>query len=156
MKRRSIISACAALGAGTGIFAVTDAARGQPAGKVWRIGFLALFSGPNENVEAFVAGLRSLGYIEGRNVLIEYRWVAGKEERLPELAAELVRSKVDVIVIRGQTAAAAAKRATDSIPIVMLFVADAVGTGIVASLARPGGNITGFSTMSSELAGKSV
>ena len=156
MKRRSIISACAALGAGTGIFTASDAVRAQPAGKVWRIGFLSNGSGPDETTATLRAQLAALGYQEGRNLVIEFRWGAGREARLQELASELVRIKVELIIIRGQQAAAAAKRATDSIPIVMSLVADPVGTGIVASLARPGGNITGVSIMATDLAGKRV
>lgn len=126
----------------------------QEAGKVWRIGFLSLASGPDEPIRFFLEQLRRLGYVEGRNLLIEYRWALGKEELLAELAAELVRLKVDIIVTRASRPAAAAKRATSTIPIVMAAAADPVGTGIVASLARPGGNVTGMSVLSTDLAGK--
>ncbi|MDO8597338.1 MAG: ABC transporter substrate-binding protein, partial [Sulfuricaulis sp.] len=126
----------------------------QQQGKVWRVGFLSLTSGPNENIEAFLDGLRSLGYVEGRNIQIEYRWAAGKNERLPEMAAELVRLKVDLIVTQATSPVSAAKRATSTIPIVMTPNNDPVGAGLVASFARPGGNVTGMSSQSTDLAGK--
>src|SRR5216683_7739275 len=117
---------------------VTDA---QPAGKVYRIGRLS--SGPprepNPGLEAFRQGLRDLGYVEGQNLVIEYRYAEGREERLPDLAAELVRLKVDVIVAGGP-AIRAAQHATSTIPIVMAVSGDPVAQGYVASLARPGGN----------------
>ena len=122
--------------------------------KVWRLGYLAPGSGSNPLIEAFRDELRSLGYIEGRNISIEYRYAAGKEERLPELAAELVRLKVDVIVTPSTPGIAAAKRATSAVPIVMIAPTDAVGSGLVASLARPGGNVTGMTYLSTDLAGK--
>ena len=148
-KRRKLVIA---LGAGSvaaplGLFA-------QQQGKVWRIGFLALNSGPDELVEAFREQLRTLGYVEGSNVAIEYRWGAGKEERLPELAAELVRLKMDVIVTRTTFVALAAKRATSTIPIVMAGSADPVGAGLIASLAHPGGNVTGLALNSTEIVAK--
>ena len=155
MKRRSIISACAAFGAGAGIFTVIDAARAQPAGKVWRIGLLALWPGPNELTDALREQLRSLGYVEGRNLLIEYRWAAGNMDRLPDLAKELVQIKVDVIVAHGPTPVAA-KGATSVIPIVMVSTGDPVGFGLIASLGRPGGNVTGTTNMATDLAGKRV
>ncbi len=120
------------------------AAQAQQAGKLYRIGFLgdspAAFA---ERIEAFRQGLRDLGYVEGRNIAIEYRWAEGKPERMRELAEELVRLKVDVIVVPSSIYTEAAKRATSTIPIVFLGHADPVGTGHVTSLARPGGNITG-------------
>ena len=151
MKRRDTILGIFALG-------VTDAplVMAQPANKLWRIGFLSNARGPDEPVEAFIDQLKTLGYHAGRNLMVEYRWGAGNETRLAELAAELVRLKVDVIVTRGQQAVAVAKRATATIPIVMATAADPVGTGIVASLARPGGNITGISIVSTDLAAKRV
>jgi putative ABC transport system substrate-binding protein len=136
--------------------ALPFAAEAQPSGKVWRIGYLSPGSGPTEFLEAFRAELRRLGYVEGRNLLIEYRWATGKAERLPELAAELVRLKVDLIVTPATFSAAAAKRATSTIPIVMAAASDPVGGGVVASLARPGGNVTGMSIQSTDLAGKRV
>ena len=97
-------------------------------------------------IEAFRQGLRELGYVEGKNIVIEWRYADGKLDRLPALAAELVRLKVDVIVTAGPTATRAAKEATVTIPIVMAQDSDPVGSGFVASLARPGGNITGLSS----------
>ena len=104
--------------------------------------------------EAFRQGLRDLGYFEGKNILIEYRYADGKPERLPELAAELVGLKLDLIVVATTTGAQAAKKMTTTIPIVMVNGADPVGNGLVASLARPGGNVTGLANLSSELLGK--
>jgi putative ABC transport system substrate-binding protein len=150
MDRRSFLSGIAA----TALIAVPCAARAQQSGKVWRIGWLGFGSGPNEFVEAFREQLRSLGYIEGRNLSIDYRWPGGKVDRLPEMAAELVQLKVDVIVTQGTQPVTAAKRATNAIPIVMTAPSDAVGNGLVASLARPGGNVTGMTYLSNELAGK--
>ena len=128
----------------------------QHSGKVWRVGFLSSQSGPAENTEAFRDQLRLLGYIEGRNLSIEYRWSAGADERLPEMAAELVQLNVDVIVTHAGLPPAAAKRATSTIPIVTAATADPVGQGLVASLARPGGNLTGISMLSTDLTGKRV
>ena len=156
MKRRSIISACAAFSAATGIFAATGLAHAQPAGKVWRIGYLSQASVPNDLFRAFVEGLRSLGYVEGRNISIEYRYSGENTERLPDLAKELVQLKVDVIVTQSSLPVAAAKGATSTIPIVMAAPNDPVGNGLVASLARPGGNATGMSMMSTDLAGKDL
>src|SRR5207244_8700123 len=106
--------------------------------------------------EAFRQGLNELGYIEGKNIALEYRWAEGKIARLPDLAAELVRLKVDVIVTCGPVATRSAKEATAMIPIVMAFDSDPVGNGFVASLARPGGNITGLSSLSPEISGKQL
>ena len=127
------------------------AADAQPAGKVPRIGFLT--SGFSY-VEAFRQGLRELGYVEGQHIAIEYRDAEGSYERLPDLVAELVRLPVDVLVVGGSARARAAQQATQTIPIVMAFSGDPVGTGLVASLARPGGNVTGLSLMAPELSGK--
>jgi len=124
----------------------------QPA-KTPRIGVLSLASGPNPNMDVF-RGLRELGWIEGQNIAAEYRWGASREDQLPALAAELVRLKVDIIVTSSTPAAQAAKQATTTIPIVITFVADPVGSGLVASLARPGGNITGGSTLAAGLVAK--
>ena len=118
-----------------------------------RIGFLSLSSGPTPTMD-ISPGLRELGWIEGQNIAVEYRWAAGREDQLPALAAELVRLKVDVIVTSSGLAAQAAKRATTTIPIVATFVADPVGAGLVASLARPGGNITGLTTLAAGLSAK--
>lgn len=126
----------------------------QQAGKVWRVGYLSSLSGPNEFIEAFRDQLRILGYVEGRNLTIDYRWAGERDELLPEMAAELVRLKVDVIVTHAGLPPAAAKRATSTIPIVIAAVSDPVGQGLVASLARPGGNVTGLSMQSTDTAGK--
>ncbi len=128
----------------------------QPA-RVSRIGALSPFSpGSDPAFEAFAQGLRERGWVEGQNIAIEFRWAEGKLERLSDLVAELVRLKVDVIVAPTTAPALAAKNATGSIPIVMLYVADPVGRGLVASLARPGGNITGLSWGGIELSGKQL
>ena len=121
----------------------------QQTGKIFRIGFLdpSTASGSAVLVEAFRQELSKLGWIEGKNITIEYRFAEQKPERLPELAAELVRLKVDLIVVTGRPAALAAKRATTTIPIVMANAGDPVGAGLVASLARPGGNVTGLSSL---------
>ena len=127
----------------------------QPA-KIPRIGYLTAssLSVNPARIEAFRQGLRELGYIEGKNIVIEWRSSEGKADRLPALAAELVRLKVDVIVTSGPVATRAAKEATTTIPIVMAQDIDPVGSGFVASLARPGGNITGLSTLRPEIGGK--
>jgi putative ABC transport system substrate-binding protein len=131
------------------------AAEAQQAGKVPRIGFLFYGSpGPSPELDAFRQGLRELGYIEGQNITIEYRFAGGRVGQLPELAAELVRLKLDVIVTPGTPASVAAKQATSTIPIVFAGVADAVGAGLVADFARPRGNITGLTGISAELGGK--
>src|SRR5205823_4697307 len=128
----------------------------QRAKKVWRIGFLAATSPSVEaaRIEAFRQGLRELGYVEGKNIIIEWRWAEGKFDRLPDLAAELVRLDVDVIVTGGSTSTGAAKQVITTIPIVMAQVNDPVGSGFVASFARPGGNMTGLSSLLPELSGK--
>ena len=125
----------------------------QPA-KVWRVGYLATASGPDEAVDALREQLRKLGHAEGRNIAYEYRWAAGRQERVQELADELARIKVDVIVTRTTFVAAAAKCATATIPIVMASAADPVGGGVIASLARPGGNVTGVTQNTTETDGK--
>ncbi len=124
--------------------------------KVPRIGFLVLnsLSVISARVEALRQGLRELGYVEGKNIVIEWRSAEGKLDRLPDLVAELVRLKVDVIVTSGPPATRSAKEATVTIPIVMALDPDPIGTGFVASLARPGGNITGLSTLAPEISGK--
>jgi ABC-type uncharacterized transport system substrate-binding protein len=126
----------------------------QQAGKVPRIGLLTLRSGPGPREEAFRQGLRDLGYVLERDIVIEDRYAAGKLDRLRELAAELVRLKVEVIVTGGPAATRSAKVATNTIPIVMAQDSDPVGNGSVASLARPGGNITGLSALYTEIDGK--
>jgi putative ABC transport system substrate-binding protein len=121
-----------------------------------RIGFIssASSSAMAARDEAFRQGLRALGYVVGQNITIEYRWAEGNNERLPAFAAELVNLKLDVIVTHGVVATRAVKQATTAIPIVIAAADDPVAAGLVASLARPGGNITGLSLMSPDLAGK--
>jgi putative ABC transport system substrate-binding protein len=129
----------------------------QESKKNTRIGFLSVNSASSvssEQIKAFRQGLRDLGYVEGQNLFIDWRFAEGKREVLPTLASDLVRLKVDVIVTQGTSGTNPAKRATDTIPIVMAYSADPVGTGLVASLAHPGGNVTGLSEMSPALAGK--
>jgi len=143
---------------GLGILAAPLAAHGQPPAKIPRIGYLVLApltDPPSPERAAFLEGLRELGYVEGKTVAIEYRSAAWNAELLPDLAEELVRLKVDVIVTGGGGAVAdAARQATKTIPIVVAASADPVGIGLVASLARPGGNITGTSLMAPELGSK--
>ena len=122
--------------------------------KVYRIGFLGGASAGDVPLPSLREGLRELGYVQGKNVAFEYRFAEDKNERLPGLAAELVRSKVDVILPHGSPATRAAKQATNTIPIVMVGAGDPVGTGFVVSLARSGGNVTGLSTISAGLAAK--
>jgi putative ABC transport system substrate-binding protein len=140
------------------LFALSVSAQAQQAGKIPRIGYLAAssLSAQSARIEAFRQGLRELGYVEGKNIVIEYRSAEEKLDRLPALAAELVRLKVDIIVTAGPIPTRAAKGATSTIPIVMTQDVDPVGTGLVASLARPGGNITGLSTLAPELSGKQL
>ena len=148
MKRRHALLSLMALGFSASV------AKAQQANRVWRLGHLSLRSGPDELLEgAFLQQMRSLGYIEGRNLQIEYRWAGGNSERLQDFAAELVRLKVDVIVASPTGVALAAKNATSTIPIV-ISTADPVGAGLVASLARPGGNVTGVAANSTEIAAK--
>jgi putative ABC transport system substrate-binding protein len=139
-----------------GIVVSPLAAEAQKAGKVYRVGFLGNSSAALEAnlVGPFREGLRELGYVEGRNIVIEYRWAEGKYERFPALIAELAALNVDVIVTAGTPAALAVKRTTPSIPLVMAAVGDPIGVGLVASLARPGGNVTGLSAIAPELEGK--
>ncbi len=140
----------------TVIFAFVQFVDAQQPGKMARLGYLTAVgrAGSAHLTEAFLQGLRDLGYVEGKNIAIEYRCADGKFERLPELAADLVRLKVDVIVAAVTQPSLAAKAATATIPVVMVAVSDPVGSGLVASLARPGGNLTGTSTMTAETAGK--
>jgi len=140
----------------TMLFALRLPAQAQQPTKIPRIGFLGgtSLSAISTRREAFRHGLRELGYIEGKNIVIEWRYAEGKPDRERELAAELVRLKVDVIVTGGSNVTRAAKEATATIPIVMTQDPDPVGNGFVASLARPGGNITGLSNLGPELSGK--
>jgi putative tryptophan/tyrosine transport system substrate-binding protein len=151
MKRREFIT----LLGGTAASWPFAASAQQPA-KVYRLGFLTTTSGPAPGHEAFEAALTKLGYRERQNLVIEWRYAAGDLARLPELAADLVRADVDVIVTQTTPAALAAKRATTKIPIVMATGGDAVGSGLVASLARPGGNVTGMTFLGTDLAAKRV
>lgn len=131
----------------------------QQADKVWRIGFLGDGAAAQRvpiSLEPFRQGLRELGYVEGRNVILEVRWTDGNNERLAEFAREFVRLDVDVIVTHGAPGSFAAKAATARIPIVVAVTADMVGVGLVASLSRPGGNVTGMTDQVTELSGKQV
>jgi putative tryptophan/tyrosine transport system substrate-binding protein len=149
MRRREVI----ALGCGAAVWPLS--ARAQQTAKAARIGFLFYGSpGRSVEVEAFRQGLRELGYIEGRNVVVDYRFASGRVGQLTELAAELVGLKPDVIVSLATPASVAAKQATKTIPIVFAGVADAIGAGLVADFARPGSNITGLTSISAELGGK--
>ena len=143
----TVLTLCAML------FALCGSVNAQQTGKIPRIGFLdnSTASGIAVLLEAFRQELSKLGWIEGKNIIMEYRFAEQKNERLPELAADLVRLKVDLIVVSGGPGPLAAKSATTAIPIVMASVADPVGAGLVASLARPGGNITGNASLSPEL-----
>ena len=133
------------------LLAVPLAVAAPPAGQVWRIGYLNASRGISES---FRQGLRELGYVEGQNITIELRQADSQLDRLADLAAELARLKVDIIVTEGENAARAVQHATRTIPIVLAAGSDPVGLGLVASLARPGGNLTGLSRMSLELEGK--
>ena len=147
MNRRAFVTGVGA------VLAAPFAAEAQQAGKLARIGFLSLSSGPTPSMD-LAPGLRELGWIEGQNIIIEYRWAANRKDQLTAMAAELVRLKVDVIVTSTTLAALAAKQATATIPIVVTFIADPVGSALVASLARPGRNITGVSTLARGLMSK--
>jgi ABC-type uncharacterized transport system substrate-binding protein len=140
------------------LFALCASAEAEQATKIPRIGFLSSTSPSiiSARVEAFRQGLRELGYVQGKNIVIEYRYAEGKPDRLPSLAAQLVHMKVDVIVSAGPTPTRPAKQATATIPIVMAFDDDPIGSGFAASLARPGGNITGLSTLAPEISGKQL
>jgi putative ABC transport system substrate-binding protein len=144
------------LAVGILLFPLCVFARAQQSEKVPRIGYLTATS-PSaiaSRTEAFLGGLRELGYVDGKNIVVEYRYGEGKADRLPVLAVELLRLKVNVIVTSGPAATRPAKKATNTIPIVMAQDNDPVGNGFVASLAQPGGNITGLSTLSPQLSGK--
>jgi putative ABC transport system substrate-binding protein len=149
-RRKSLVALVA------GAFASPLAAIAQLQKKIYRVGFLGNSTAALEAnlIEPFREGLRGNGYIEGHNIQIEYRWAAGAYQRFPALIAELIAAKVDVIVTAGTPATLAVKKATTTLPIVMIAVGDPVGTGIVSSLRRPGGNITGLTSISPELDGK--
>src|SRR5262245_7752279 len=132
-------------------------AEAPQSGKIPRIGYVIVVGAPSipgPNVEAFRHGLKDLGYVEGKNILIEFRYAEGKRDRVPSLVAELVQLKVDVLISGDDPALRAAKEATKTIPIVMVINQDPVATGLIDSLARPGGNITGISRLTRELSGK--
>jgi len=136
------------------LFALCLPAHAQQPGKVPRLGYLSPNAGETPGSEAFRQGLHELGYVEGKSIAIEYRWANGKFDRLAGLAAELARLKVDIIVVQSGITARATMKATTTIPIVMCTSGDAVGSGLVASLARPGGNVTGLTSLTTELFGK--
>jgi putative ABC transport system substrate-binding protein len=149
MKRRDVLRALALTAIGQPIMSVA-----QPApGRVYKIGFLGVTSavGYAKQVDAFREGMRELGYVDGKNLLIEFRWAENRSERLPALAEELARLKVDLMVAQGTAGSHAAKAATSTIPIVSAVVGDAVGAGLAQSLARPGGNITGSTFFAPEM-----
>src|SRR5215510_9447141 len=150
-KRTSVlgVAVCAML------FALCRSVEAQQPKKVPTVGFLVLAprSSISPRVEAFRQGLHDLGYVEGKTIVIEYRSADEKLDRLPELAAELVQLKVDVIVSGGDIVTRVVKEATSTIPIVMLYDNDSIGSGLIVSLARPGGNITGLSSLSAEISG---
>ena len=135
------------------VFMVATGVSAQPPRRTVRVGILNAGAAQDARVEAFRDGLRELGYVEGQNLVITYRWADGRQDRLPELAADLVASNVEVIVAIGPTVWAV-KQQTTTVPIVIAFSGDPVGTGLVSNLARPGGNLTGVSFMSSDLAAK--
>jgi putative ABC transport system substrate-binding protein len=152
MKKKILLFALVNL-----ILASLQLAAAQQPKKVSRLGYVRVVgvpSTPAPNVEAFRQGLRDLGYTEGQNIVIEFRYAEGKRDRVPSLVAELVQLKVDVLISGDDTAIRAAKEATKTIPIVMVINQDPVAAGLVDSLARPGGNITGISRLTRELNGK--
>jgi putative tryptophan/tyrosine transport system substrate-binding protein len=156
MRRREFITLIGGTAAVSSVSWSRVALAQQPSSKVVRIGFLGLPTADSlpKRPEAFRAGLRDLGYQEGRDFVIDYRWADGNYDRLPALLADLIRLKVDVIVTHGTPGVLAAKRATTTIPIVFAVVGDALGLGIVSSLAQPGGNVTGLTFFNPELAAK--
>ena len=154
MDRRKFVGSVAC-----GLLAMPVAVEAQQGRRVWRIGYLGdgfATSRTSINLDPFRDALGELGYVEGRNLVIEARWSDGDNERLATLASDLVRRQVDVIVTHGLPASRAAKNATTSIPIVVAVIADIVGTGVVGSLARPGGNVTGMTDQVVDLSGKEV
>jgi putative tryptophan/tyrosine transport system substrate-binding protein len=149
MKRREFITFLGSVAAAWPLAASAQS-------KIPRIGFMGNSTAALEAnlVDAFREGLHELGYEEGRNIVIEYRWADGKYDQFPTLVAELIAAKVDVIVTAGTPAALAVKKATTTVPLIMVAVGDPVGTGLVPSLARPGGNLTGLSSIAPDLEGK--
>jgi putative tryptophan/tyrosine transport system substrate-binding protein len=150
-RRRFLLTSLA------GVLATPLAAEAQQAGKVYRIGYLSYLGCSDDPFKGpFLQGLRDAGYVEGRNVVIECRSAPGKTDRYPDLAAELVRLKVDVLLATGTIMTLAAKQATTTVPIVMVYVDDPVASGIVSNLARPGANVTGLSMLAAEMAQKNL
>jgi putative ABC transport system substrate-binding protein len=150
-RKITVLTLCAVL------FALCTSAEAQQLTKVSRIGYVSGTGSPSDpgpNIEAFRQGLRDLGYIEGKNIFVEYRYAQGKLDQVPELLAEVVQLKPDVLFVETLTGIHAAKQATKTVPIVMVTTQDPVATKIIDSLARPGGNITGVTTLSRELSGK--
>jgi putative ABC transport system substrate-binding protein len=139
---------------GVMLLALCSSAAAQQTAKVYRIGYLRSETPPEVDIEGFRQGLREHGYVEGKNIVVEYRWADGNEDKLRSLAAELIRLKVDLIVTSAPAATQVAKEATKTVPIVMVLVADPVAFGFVNSLAHPGGNITGFAFLLPEISGK--
>src|SRR5215813_8615279 len=146
-KRITVLTLCAVL------FGFCGSINAQQAGKIFRVGYLdvSTASGSTVLLDAFRQELSKLGWIEAKNITIEYRFAEQKQERLPELAADLVRLKVDVLVATGGGPALAAKEVSTTVPIVMTAASDAIASGLIASLARPGGNVTGLSALTPEL-----
>jgi ABC-type uncharacterized transport system substrate-binding protein len=157
-RRKPIKKKITGLTIGAMLFVLCSSAQAQQAGKIPRIGYLSGTSASvnSARIEAFRQGLRELGYVEGKNIVIEWRYAEGKLDHLPSLAAELVRLKVDLIVASAPPPTRSAKQATATIPIVMAYDDDPVGNSFVTSLARPGGNITGLSTLTPETSGKQL
>ena len=151
MHRRAFLGTLA-----SGLLAAPLAVEAQQAGRVSRIGLLssASPSAGADRLRAFKEGLHALGYVEGRNLIIEYRWAEGRDERLPALAADLVRLKVEMIVTQGTSASLEARRVSATMPVVFAVAGDPVAAGLVASLTHPGGNVTGLAVMGSEMTAK--
>jgi putative tryptophan/tyrosine transport system substrate-binding protein len=154
MTRRAFTFGLVALSACLGTLGVTDLADAQQATSPWHVGFLSEGAPDNEDAQAFRQALLDVGYVNGRDVVIEFRYADGDNARVPELAADLVQRRVAVIVVMTTLATQAVKRATSSIPIVMVAVGDPVASGLVASLAHPGGNVTGLTIMMTDLSAK--
>jgi putative ABC transport system substrate-binding protein len=155
ITRRAFARDLAALVGSLGVFCLPVKAYPQQPALPRRIGVLLVAGSPdNKTAQAFRGGLRDVGYVEGRDVVVEWRTASGDYDRVPQLVADLIQSKVEVIVVDGTVGTRAAKRATSTIPIVMALVADPVGSGLVANLAHPGGNVTGLTIMTTDLSAK--
>jgi putative tryptophan/tyrosine transport system substrate-binding protein len=154
LSRRQLVQGAGAVGLGLLAGCGRWPGLAAPAGKVYRIGYLRAEAPPSSDIEAFRQGLREHGYVEGKNVVIEYRWADGNEQRLRSHVTELIGLEVDLLVTSAPEATRVAKEATTTLPIVMVLVADPVAFGFVPSLARPGGNVTGFAYQLPELSGK--